>query len=203
MNEKSKPTGTTPSLAIGPDWHRNVTTSLSVMLGRQAPVSSSDIESIKRALLESVSKGAHGTMEPALLAESLLGAFKLLESKSPMEDQPAAPIGSLAQRLAVARQWLLTGRLHTRQMLVLGVDPWYQSPPLVERVRAAVVAALRELTDSIEKQPAQSDAARALLANRPIWTPSTDWHLAVSRELKAMLSEAVSGSADRTEVPHG
>lgn len=164
MNEKSKPTGTVP----GPDWHRNLTKSLSVMLGQQAPVSSSDIESIKRALLESVSNGAHGAMEPALLAESLLGAFKLLEAKPSMEPQPAAPIGSLAQRLAVARQWLLTGHLHTRQMLVLGVDPWYQSPPLVERIGGAVALVLRELAGHVEQQLVQLGDAQALLLDQPI-----------------------------------
>ena len=45
----------------------------------QAPISKSEAQALKSALLASASAGAHGAMTPHQLAESLIAAFRLIE----------------------------------------------------------------------------------------------------------------------------
>lgn len=54
-----------------------------VCLARQSPMSSGDVSRIKAALIESVRIGAHGSVDPVLVVESLMAAFSSLDSRLP------------------------------------------------------------------------------------------------------------------------
>lgn len=69
----------------------------------------------------------------------------------------------LADRLALARSWLLGAKLNPVQLRSMGADPFQLEPSAQERMKLAVAACLRELADCLELQGIEPGLSRALL----------------------------------------
>lgn len=80
---------------------------------------------------------------------------------------PAPPTSlPLADRLAIARRWLLGRDVHPLQERAMGADRYQLEPPAELRMRAAVAAALCELAGCVEKNGVQLGLAQALLVDK-------------------------------------